>query len=150
MPDKSKEKLLRELIERKKLLKSRSASEFFTGMLHKRLGQVILKSAGADMSGTVGALSDKTLAATSDIIKNWKFKVTGTAGLENAQVTAGGAQAAQFFKSCMSKKVKGLFAVGEVLDVDGDCGGYNLAFAWSSAYAAANGIKDYLENADNT
>lgn len=150
MPDKSKEELFRELVERKKLLKNRVVSEFFTGMLHKRLGQVILKSAGADMSGTVGALSDKILATAADIIKSWKFKVTGTAGLENAQVTAGGAQAAQFFENCMSKKVKGLFAVGEVLDVDGDCGGYNLAFAWSSAYAAANGIKEYLKNADNT
>ena len=65
-------------------------------------------------------------------------------GFENAQVTAGGAQTAQFFDSFMSKKAKGLFAIGEVLNVDGDCGGFNLAFAWSSAYAAARGMAEYL------
>ena len=49
------------------------------------------------------------------------------------------------FDNMMSKKVKGLFAVGEVLNVDGDCGGFNLAFCWASSYAAALGIKEYLE-----
>lgn len=144
MPNLSRDELLLQLLQRKTLFPTRSASEFFTGMLHKRLGQVILKTAGADMSGTVGALSDKTLATVAETIKAWKFKVTGTTGLENAQVTAGGAQTAQFFPDCMSKKVKGLFAVGEVLNVDGDCGGFNLAFAWSSAAAAEKGIRNYL------
>lgn len=144
MPNVSRDELLSQLLQRKKLFPTRSASEFFTGMLHKRLGQVILKTAGADMSGAVGALSDKTLATAAETIKAWKFKVTGTTGLENAQVTAGGAQTAQFFPDCMSKKVKGLFAVGEVLNVDGDCGGFNLAFAWSSAAAAEKGIRNYL------
>ena len=66
-----------------------------------------------------------------------KLEIYGTASWNNAQVTKGGALVSEFdSKTMQSKLVKGLYACGEVLDIDGDCGGYNLQWAWSSGYVA--------------
>ena len=63
--------------------------------------------------------------------------VTGTNGMKNAQVTAGGLETKDFDpRTMMSKRVRGLFACGEALDIDGDCGGFNLQWAWSSGRLA--------------
>ena len=144
VPDMTEAEIKSELLHRKEIFAGRSMAELFTGFLHKRLGQIILKCVGVDLNSDCEALNEQAAARSAEILKDWRFKVTGTTGFENAQVTAGGAQTAQFFDTCMSKKAKGLFAVGEVLNVDGDCGGFNLAFAWASAHAAADGIKEYL------
>lgn len=133
-----------EINKRTKNFATRQASELLTGFINKRLGQVILKATGINLNAKCGQISPKEVTKIAAMLKRWQFKVVGTTGMENAQITAGGAQTAQFFDTCMSKKAKGLFAVGEVLDVDGDCGGFNLAFAWASANAAANGIKEYF------
>ena len=63
----------------------------------------------------------------------------------NAQATSGGADLKEFDMGLMSKKCNGLFAIGEVLDVDGDCGGYNLQWAWSSANAVSKSVISFLE-----
>ena len=71
-------------------------------------------------------------------IKDFRIKVTGVNGFQNAQVTAGGVLTDDFEKKTMESKLqKGLFACGEILDIDGDCGGYNLQWAFSSGYLAA-------------
>lgn len=145
LPDIPELEIKNELLRRSEMFGNRPLSELFLGFLNKRLGQVVLKSAGLDINSPCGEITEKTALKISAILKSWSFKVTGTTGFENAQVTAGGAQTTQFFDCCMSKKAKGLFAVGEVLNVDGDCGGFNLAFCWASADAAAKGIKEYLE-----
>ena len=76
-------------------------------------------------------------------IKNWKIPVTGTQGFGGAQVTAGGIAATEIDPSTFAiKRLPGVYAAGEVLDVDGDCGGFNLQFAWSSAYVAAKSIAE--------
>ncbi len=134
-----------EILRRSRLFENRSLGDLFVGMLHKRLGQVVLKCAGADLNLSCGSMSEALALKIAKLLKSFDFKVIGNTGFENAQVTAGGAQCAQFFSNCMSKKAKGLFAVGEVLNVDGDCGGFNLAFAWGSANAAKNGIIEYLK-----
>ena len=70
-----------------------------------------------------------------------EFNVTGTSGFENSQVTAGGLDTKQFKGTTMeSFEYKNLYARGEILDIDGDCGGYNLQWAWSSAMAAADSV----------
>ncbi len=144
VPDMSEPDVKQELSRRCEAFSNRSAGDMLTGFLHKRLGQVVLKCSGVDLNSTCGEMTEKTVGRIAKTLKSFDFKVVGTTGFENAQVTAGGAQCAQFFPTCMSKKAKGLFAVGEVLNVDGDCGGFNLAFAWASAYAAMNGIKEFL------
>ena len=70
-----------------------------------------------------------------------RFKITGTTGFANSQVTAGGLDTAQFnCKTMESRDNKGLYAIGEILDIDGDCGGFNLQWAWSSALCAVESI----------
>ncbi len=145
LPDMTECEVKEEILRRSRLFKSRALGDLFVGMLHKRLGQVVLKCAGVDLNLTCGQMTDISAVKIAKMLKSFDFKVTGNTGFENAQVTAGGAQCSQFFPNCMSKKAKGLFAVGEVLNVDGDCGGFNLAFAWGSANAAKNGIIEYLK-----
>ncbi|MCH5211757.1 MAG: NAD(P)/FAD-dependent oxidoreductase [Oscillospiraceae bacterium] len=112
--------------------------DYFTGMLNKRVGQALLKSVGiAPLSRLSGSLSGTEIKQLAAAIKKWSFKIEGTMSWNNAQVTKGGAVTAQFDKVTMeSKLINGLYACGEVLDIDGDCGGYNLQWAWSSGYLA--------------
>ena len=144
VPDMSEDDVKQEILRRCEAFSNRNAGDMLTGFLHRRLGQVVLKCSGVDLNSSCGDTPEKTILRIAKMLKAFSFKVLGTMGFENAQVTAGGAQCAQFFPTCMSKKAKGLFAVGEVLNVDGDCGGFNLAFAWSSAFAAKKGIIEYL------
>ena len=79
-------------------------------------------------------------------VKNFRFEVTGLDSIRSAQVTAGGVPLGEIDLSSMeSKKTKNLFLTGEILDVDGVCGGYNLHFAWSSALCAAEAISHRFE-----
>lgn len=133
--------LLDILKQRAKDLKYLNLDEFFTGFLQKRLGQVILKVAGCKLTDSVENLDEKQIEKIVKIIKNFEFNVTGTTGFINSQVTAGGLDTTQFDnKTMMSKTNKGLYAVGEILDIDGDCGGFNLQWAWSSAMCACDSI----------
>ena len=112
--------------------------DFFVGMLNKRVSQALLKHIGVEpLSRLASSLSRKEIQAISSIIKNFKLQIKGTSTWNNAQVTKGGADVSQFNADTMeSRLVKGLYCCGEVLDVDGDCGGYNLQWAWSSGYIA--------------
>lgn len=141
LPDTDFDSLYKNLKVRAKNLSYRSLDEFFTGMLNKRLGQVILKSCGLALNSKTDALSDNNLKDLAQKIKNFEFKVIGTTGYSNSQVTAGGLSTDQFSPETMeSKDNRGLYAIGEILDIDGDCGGYNLKWAWASAMCAAASI----------
>ncbi len=127
---------------RAKQLSERTLDEFFTGMLNKRLGQVILKSAGCKLNDTALSIDKNLCRRITATIKDFSFKVTGTTGFSNSQVTAGGLDTTQFdSKTMMSKFNKNLYAVGEILDIDGDCGGFNLQWAWSSSFCAVDNIR---------
>ncbi len=141
MPDTDFTTLLNRLDTRARNLKNRNLDEFFTGMLNKRVGQVILKTAGLKLSDSVSVLDINKLKKITSIIKGFNFKVTGTNGFLNSQVTSGGLLTNQFdCETMMSRSNKGLYAIGEILDIDGDCGGFNLQWAWSSAAVAAEDI----------
>lgn len=107
---------------------------FFTGLLHRRLGESLLRDAGIAADAPVSQAAAATLAA---LLPDWQWPVQGTLPFAQAQVTAGGALAGEFNPQTLeSRIVPGLHACGEVLDVDGDCGGYNLMWAWLSGEAA--------------
>ena len=116
----------------------RKLEEFFTGMINKRIGQAILKQLDiAPLSRYAVTLNENEIEKTVKILKNWAFDITGTMSWNNAQVTKGGADTREFNPETMeSLKMKGIYACGEILDIDGDCGGYNLQWAWSSGYIA--------------
>ena len=141
MPDTDFNALVQHINDRIKLMPKRPLEEFFTGFLNKRLGQVILKSAGCKLSDQAESLNYNKIKKIASIIKGMEFCVTGTTGFVNSQVTAGGLNTKQFENTTMqSNEYKKLYAIGEILDIDGDCGGFNLQWAWSSAMAAADSI----------
>lgn len=109
----------------------------FIGMLNKRIGQTIIKSAGLQLSDSASNLNEKEIRGIVSKIKKFPLEVTGVRGFEYAQVTGGGIELNRFNHETMQSNLcKGLFACGEVLDVTGDCGGFNLQWAWTSGYKA--------------
>ncbi len=146
MPEYSYQNVYDMIRYRRSVLSARKLEDFFTGLLNKRVGQQVIKSAGLSLSDRADEITLDDIKKMTSIIKAFSFKVISTTGFENSQVTAGGLSTRQFDKTTMmSKKDKGLFAIGEILDIDGDCGGFNLQWAWSSAMCAADAICDYLE-----
>ena len=136
--------LVKLISNRRQVFEGIALTEFFAGLLHKRIGQAVLKQCGLTLSNSSETLTDNDCVMIATLLKEFKFKVTGNTGFVNAQATSGGADLNDFDRSLMSKYCNGLFAVGEVLDVDGDCGGYNLQWAWSSANAVKNSIISFL------
>lgn len=124
------------LLERRQsALPQMKASELLTGILHNRLGRMLLREAGISPEQPCGSVGQTERLC--DAVKNLRLEVTGTMGLEQAQVTAGGIRTAEFDPATMESKIcPGLYAAGEVLDIDGDCGGYNLQWAWASGRLA--------------
>ena len=114
-----------------------NASEALTGMLHNRLGRMLVKYAGLDANAPLSSLSDGDLRRLAQSCRDFRLAVRGVAGFDAAQVTAGGVRTSGFNPETLeSWFVPGLFACGEVLDVDGDCGGFNLQWAWASGRLA--------------
>ena len=112
-------------------------SELFTGILHNRLGRVVAQCANLRLTDVIGELEKWQLAQAAHMAKHLEVPLTEPMGMDSAQVTAGGIVTREFDeKTLESRLVPGLYACGEVLDVDGDCGGYNLQWAWSSGYVA--------------
>ncbi len=144
-PGRSLKELTAALFERRTLLAGRPAEQFLSGLIHKRIGLVLIKEGGISLSAPVSTISDGQLKALAGRLKALSFPVTGTTGFPNSQVTAGGIAGDEVdFKTLQSKRVKGLFLAGELLDVDGDCGGFNLQWAWSTGMLAAEGMNRHL------
>ena len=113
-----------------------AGEELLSGMLHPRLGKTLCHARGLGAQ-PLASVSDAALDALVNAIKYFSLPVTGVSGFESAQVTAGGVRTAEFRADTLeSRLAPGVFACGEVLDIDGDCGGYNLQWAWSSGYVA--------------
>ena len=135
LPDITEDDLLTELNRR--CQRQLPVEELLTGILHNRLGRVLCAAAGVRGQRRTGELTSHELAAVCRVVKSFEVNLTDTMGMDNAQVTAGGIVTAEFDSGTMeSKLVPGLYACGEVLDIDGDCGGFNLQWAWSSGYLA--------------
>ena len=146
IPDWDEAAMMRELEARYRNLAGRTVDQYLVGLLHKRLGETMLKTAGIQpFSRRVSSLTMEERRALVRIIHAFELECKGAHSWQSAQVTAGGIRAEEF--SCdtlQSQIVPGLFAAGEVLDVDGDCGGFNLQWAWSSGYVAGISAADFL------
>lgn len=136
-PDLSAAELTAELAERIGLLGWRRAETLLDGMLHHTVATALLGSAGIGADTPAGELDASELAG---LLKGVRLEVLGGPDAKAAQVTRGGAPVAEFDPATLeSRVVPGLFAAGEVLDVDGRCGGYNLHWAWASGLVAGRG-----------
>lgn len=135
LPEMEEEELLAMLQARKN--SPLTAEDLLTGILHNRLGRMITKNAEISSNCPIGALEDVQLREVCHQVKAFKIHLTEPMGMDCAQVTAGGMVTGEFDPATMeSRLVPGLYACGEVLDVDGDCGGFNLQWAWSSGRLA--------------
>ncbi|XMB72641.1 NAD(P)/FAD-dependent oxidoreductase [Mycoplasmatota bacterium WC30] len=108
------------------------------GLINKRYISALIKEAGIQKQNTlVSDLSDKQLKKLVNLLFDWRFVVKGSKSFNDAQVTAGGVSTKGINPKTMeSLKVPGLYFTGEVMDIDGRCGGYNLQWAWTSGYLA--------------
>lgn len=134
LPEMSPAELEAMLLERQQ--RNFPMEELLTGILHNRLGRVLTKAAGIG-GRQAGDLTREEIGQVCRTVKAFAIPLTEPLGMDSAQVTAGGVLTENFDPQTMeSRLVPGLYACGEVLDVDGDCGGYNLQWAWSSGRCA--------------
>ena len=139
-PDWAPREVLDWLRQRRQSAGDREAGTLLTGALHSRLGQMVCKAAGFTNQRAAG-LSDGDLRRIAAQVKGFTLPITGVCGFDQAQVTEGGLRCGEFDPHTMeSRLVPGFYACGEVLDIDGDCGGYNLQWAWSSGRLAGRGV----------
>ena len=135
LPQISENALYLDLLNRKN--RCLPADELLTGILHNRLGRTLIKAAGIRGTNPMNILNEQEIRTVCKLVKSFDIPITEPLGMDAAQVTAGGIVTRDFNPETMeSYLVPGLYACGEVLDVDGDCGGYNLQWAWSSGYCA--------------
>ncbi len=136
MPEYSSDDLLEILKNHRDIM--RVVDELFVGVLNKRIGQAVIKNTvQIKMNEDVKKLTNRDLEKIVASVKAFEVTSEGTMSWNNAQVTAGGVKLSEFNpKTLESKLIRGIYAAGEVLDIDGDCGGFNLQWAWSSGYIA--------------
>ena len=139
---KEEDELVSLLYERIARQPERSIEELFIGLLHKRLIVPVLKAAGIVQIGRpCENLEYEEIAHIAKVLKAFCFNIQGTRNYKYAQVTAGGIKVDEVdLKTMASLKAKDLYITGEVLDVDGDCGGYNLQWAWSTGFIAGESV----------
>ena len=107
--------------------------------LSERLATVLAERLEVD--GELGQYGDKALGTAETALRNWQFNPNGSEGFAKAEVTVGGISTAELSSQTMeARRVPGLYAIGEAVDVTGWLGGYNFQWAWSSAFAAAQAV----------
>lgn len=126
----------------KKLFFNLSVDNLFTGIFQKRLGQAVLKeSQVTDFTRECNSLSNNEINNIVSTIKNMRFPVIENCGFEQAQCTLGGVSGREIDENTMqSKIVKNLYICGEAIDLCGECGGYNLHFAFASGLTAGENL----------
>ena len=112
------------------------ARKLLAEALSERLATVLAERLGIDRE--LGKFGDRALGAAEAVLRNWQFNPNGSEGFAKAEVTVGGISTAELSSQTMeARKVRGLYAIGEAVDVTGWLGGYNFQWAWASAAAAA-------------
>lgn len=143
LPEAAERDLREMLIARKKM--PILGEDLLVGILHNRLGRVLASAAGISGQVNADAVTDGQIAELCRLIKSLEVQITEPMGMDCAQVTAGGVVTGEFDPHTMeSRLMSGLYACGEVLDIDGDCGGYNLQWAWSSGMVAGRHAGEVL------
>lgn len=137
MPDFTEEQFLAFLKSRIETRSQKTTEEFLTGLFHKKLSDLWVKLAHLERTKVMEDYIEEEIARLAHLIQNFTTEITGTNSFEQAQVCRGGIDTKEVCPDTLeSLLVPGLYFAGEILDVDGICGGYNLQWAWSSGYTA--------------
>ncbi len=117
-----------------------------SGIVNSKLGFAVMNKLNIKPHTKTGQLTSAELHRICNTLKSFEISVTGTKGFNNAQITCGGIKTDEVNpETMMSKIVDGLFICGEILDIHGDCGGYNLHLAWTTGRIAGNAAYEYLK-----
>ena len=136
-PELTRKETAAELRRRREHAGSRTMEELFTGWLHKKVSQLFLNLSGIQSQRPLKELTETEIRTLTAVIKEFKTTVTASNSFEQAQICCGGVDVREIDPVTMeSKKQKGLYLIGELLDVDAICGGYNLQWAWSTGAIA--------------
>ncbi len=145
LPDMARDAVSRLLQQRSRLLAARTAQEFLDGWLPAKVGAMLVRESGISINAPVAAIAAAQLDALAANCVAFPVTVKSRRGLKDAQVTAGGVSGSGIDPATLgSRSVPGLFFCGEVLDVDGDSGGYNLQWCWSSGFVAGRSAAAWL------
>jgi len=126
-------------------LAGKTVEEVLNGLMNKKLSVLIAKECKLSPSTEFARVKDKEFYILIDKIKNFKVEVTGSKSFDMAQVCQGGVDTAELSAPTMESKLcKGLYFAGEIIDIDGACGGYNLQWAWTSGYLAGKSAAEGL------
>ena len=136
VPHMTQEEFREMCVKRLSRLQGESVEEFLLGMANKKINLCMAKQAGLKPGECAGAVGRKKLERLLHSYRDWRVHVAATNPLEQAQVTAGGVDLAEVTDRLKSVLAPGVYFAGEVLDIDGRCGGYNLQWAWTSGYIA--------------
>ncbi len=143
MPDYSQEEITKILLARKKLFSQTDIKELFTGILNQKLGNYLLKKLSiCSHERKMLTLTEEEAERLANAVKNCEFYPVGMSEYQSAQVTAGGIKLSEIDRTMRSIKHKNLYIIGEALNVDGMCGGYNLHWAFSGGIIAGNAAAD--------
>ncbi len=136
LPEMTQDELFKYVFSRKDNVFEDRMENLFLGLLPKPISLIVLKYCGMNVNDSCIALEKRSISKLVNAVKALTLDVTGVCGYDSAQVTAGGIRLSEFDSFLCSKVARGVFACGEVLDVYGDCGGFNLQWAWSSGHIA--------------
>lgn len=143
LPTLGKDSLSALLQKRLSYAQDKSLVLWLEGLIPKKLALFLIRFCKLEHIKHASMLGPKEIKKLSFTLKALRLHVNATKGFESAEVCAGGVDVKELDeKTLMSKKVKHLYFCGEVLDVDGDCGGFNLHFAWGSGYVVGQSLKE--------
>lgn len=145
MPDFTEEQLRDFLKNRKESCAGKTTEEFLIGMLHKKLSDLFIQLAKIERTKPVSDFTEKEIERLARVISHFQTEITAAGSFEQAQVCRGGVNTKEVDPETLeSRYVPGVYFAGEILDVDGMCGGYNLQFSWSSGYTAGRAAVESL------
>ncbi|MDE5559000.1 MAG: aminoacetone oxidase family FAD-binding enzyme, partial [Ruminococcus sp.] len=146
LPDMSRNELTEYLEKVREDRAENSLEELLTGVFIKNLAVYLVKNAvRRPVTEKISTITDKEIKNLTDVIKKFEFEVTGCASWQTAQATCGGIHADCITENLESRLHKGIYFCGEILDTVGDCGGYNLQWAWSSGIWAGKKCAESLK-----
>lgn len=141
MDDYSENEIYNELKKRKKLFANEDTENYFTGLFHKRIGNALFRHCNISLTKKCSELDENEIKKLCRTIQNWKFECIKNNDFSKAQVMMGGVYGKEIDnKTFESKLIKNLYICGEAIDICGDCGGFNLHFAFSSGIIAGENI----------
>ena len=146
-PEKNADEVKEMILNQAASFSYRSAMDVFKSLLPNKLIPILLRESGLERpSSLIEEVDPVHFIKLAQLLKEWTFHVTGTQGFNMAQGTYGGVDTKEVKSTLESKKVPDLYLTGEVLDVLGACGGFNLQWAWSTAGTVMKALTGQIED----